>query len=235
MLAERVIGAITEDSSPCILFSLIACVAGALHDIAFDRKEDTSSELVVLTVFNRSGYSRLCQASNQWSFHRARGRRGDLPQAEEHGGQARPQFRNGTGLRDDLDLDLGGLPLSLLPAQRGALRCRGCAFPGDASCLEKPDVDESVDSRNADQNYCAYDTEDNVTEMRASALVRQDPKHGAASGPQKGQGGQADRLGPACPRCHLRCFRSGSPQGTDSLFSSGYLNQNIKLALEDHS
>jgi hypothetical protein len=85
ILTDWVIEAITKDTSPGILLSFIACVAGALHDIAaLDGKEDTSSELVVLAVFYRGGHDRLRQASDQRSFLRSGGRRGDHPQAVQH-------------------------------------------------------------------------------------------------------------------------------------------------------
>src|SRR6202020_1726467 len=106
----------------------------------------------------------------------------DLPQAVQHRRQPRPQLYDDAGLR--VALDLGRLPFSPLLAERGALTRRDRAFPGDARAFpghapgpEKPDVDVSVDSRNTDQNDCAYNTQDNVAEVSLSALTRQDPEH----------------------------------------------------------
>lgn len=103
----------------------------------------------------------------------------------------------------------------LLPAEHGALTLLDCAFAGHDPGPGKPAGDEPVGGGNADQNGRAYDTEDDVTQMIFSALVRQYAEHGAPSSAQKRQGGQAGGLGTGCPRYHLRRFPSGSPRETN--------------------
>ena len=216
MLADRVVRGIPEDNAPDIVLSLITGVTDALHKVALDSEEDTPSGLFWITVLNRSGHDRLPQASDQRRLQPARGSRGELAQAVEHRRQPRPQCHDDMDL--GVDLGLSGVPLGLLAAEHGAITLVDCAFAGQDSCLEKPHGDEPVGSGSADQNGCADDTEEDVTQMIRAALVRQYTEHGAACGAQKREGTQGEGLGTGCPRYHPRCFPPGS-KGTGSSFA----------------